>query len=162
WTPSREDRPMLRSGVVSLAFLAGLLCRAEAYGPQGHGLVGAIADQRLAGKAATKIADLLDGLSLAEAALLADNIKDWDRKDPKTPNTFPLPDHPEFEAQLVAFFRANPPKNSDPKKLPPNHHWFHYTDVPVTGQATYRDGSTGRNEFDVVHMISFCVKVLKG
>jgi hypothetical protein len=128
-------------------------------------MVGAIADQRLAGKAvAAKIANLLDGLSLEEAAVLADSIKAWDKKSPKNPNTFHLPDHPEIEKQLVAFLQANPATNHDPNntKLPPNHHWFHYTDVPVTGNATYKSGKTGRHERDVVHMISYCIKVLKG
>ena len=46
-------------------------------------MVGAIADERLAGKAtATKVSKILGGVSLAQAALLADDIKDWDENPP--------------------------------------------------------------------------------
>jgi hypothetical protein len=124
-------------------------------------MIGAIADQRLAGKpVATKIADLLDGLSLAEAALLPDKIKYWDQVDPATHPV--VPDHPQIEKELVAFWKANPHTTQDPGKLPPNHHWFHYTDVPVTGNATYSSGKTGRSQWDVVQMIPYCADVLRG
>jgi hypothetical protein len=150
--------------VVSLAFLIAVVaCRAEAYGTKGHGLVGAIADQRLANKPiAAKLAKLLDGLTLEEAAHLADSIKAWDRKKPDRPDAWHLPDHPKIEEQLLAFWDANPPKNYDPSKVPINHHWFHYTDVPVTGKATYLSGETGRNKWDVVRMITFCIRVVQG
>ncbi|HEY4591801.1 MAG TPA: S1/P1 nuclease, partial [Thermoanaerobaculia bacterium] len=42
------------------------------------------------------------------------------------------------------------------------HHEFHFTDVPVAGDEEYGDGEVGRSEFDVVHLIPFCVRVLKG
>jgi hypothetical protein len=155
---------MMRKGVASLVLLAGLLvCQAQAYGPEGHATVGAIADLRLAGKpVATKIGNLLDGLTLAEAALLPDKIKDWDRKGPDDPDTYHLPDHPSIEKQLAAFWKANPPTAHDPNALPPNHHWFHYTDVPVAAQVTYGSGKTGRSRWDVVHMIPYCANVLRG
>src|SRR3954466_11518042 len=116
----QEDRPWTGRGVPSLAFLAGLfLAPAQAYGPKGHAMVGAIADQRLAGKpVASKIADLLARLTLEEAALLPDKIKAWDKKDPPHPDTFHLLDHPLIEKELVAFWYANPPKNHDPRIAP--------------------------------------------
>ena len=43
----------------------------------------------------------------------------------------------------------------------PSHHWFHYTDVPVEA-AKYSSGKTGRNQWDIVHMITYCVAVLRG
>jgi hypothetical protein len=157
---------MIRRGVASLLFLGSLLAAPSfAYGPKGHGLVGAIADQRLAGKPiASKIADLLDGLTLAEAALLPDKIKDWDKyKDPQNiPDTFHLPDHSALEAELLAFWQANPVKSPDPKNPPPSHHRFHFTDVPVAPNMTYAKGKTGRSPWDVVHMIPFCADVLQG
>jgi hypothetical protein len=155
---------MIRRTVVSLVFVAGLLVpQAQAYGPKGHAMVGAIADQRLAGKpVASKLADLLDGLTLAEAALLPDSIKDWDQHPPSDPDTFHLPAHPVIEQDLVAFWKANPHTSRDPNILPPNHHWFHYTDVPVAEGVTYSSGKTGRSQWDVVHMIPFCIDVLQG
>jgi hypothetical protein len=126
-------------------------------------MVGAIADARLAGKpVGGKLADLLDGLTLAEAALLPDNIKDWDKNGPDDPDTFHLPAHPAIEQALAAFHKANPPAGRDYSKLPPNHHWFHYTDVPVAEGVTYASGKTGRSQWDVVQMIPFCIKVLQG
>ncbi len=49
------------------------------YGSRGHHLVGAIADRRLAKNeaVATKVSDLLDGLTLERAATLPDDIKGW-------------------------------------------------------------------------------------
>jgi len=54
------------------AFLitTGFAIPAEAYGPLGHEIVGAIADERLAGTpTAAKIAVLLDGMSLEKASV---------------------------------------------------------------------------------------------
>jgi hypothetical protein len=53
----------------------------EAYGPLGHEIVGAIADERLANRpTAGKVNALLDGLTLEKAAVIADEIKGWDKK----------------------------------------------------------------------------------
>jgi hypothetical protein len=155
---------MVRKGVVGLLLLGSfLVARADGYGPPGHAMVGAIADQRLAGKAvAAKIGNLIDGLTLAEAALLADSIKDWDNRDPGDPDLFHLQGHAAIDKQLQAFVKANPHRNQPPGALPPSHHWFHYTDVPVAGKGTYASGKTGRSEFDVAHMIPFCIDVLRG
>src|SRR5205085_8764201 len=62
----------------------------------------------------------------------------------------------EIEAQLRAFVKANPEGSF------PSHHEFHYTDVPVFGSEKYADGKVGRSEFDIVQMIPFCIRVLKG
>jgi len=133
-----------------------------AYGPQGHATIGAIADNRLEGKpAAAKISALIDGLSLAEASLLADKIKDWDKAGPTGTEVFHLPAHPKIEAALLAFWEANPPRKNNPKTRP-SHHWFHYTDVPITGGEKYADGTIGRQQWDVVNMIPFCIRVLEG
>jgi len=156
---------MMRKAATSFALLVGVFwSHASAYGPKGHALVGAIADQRLAGSSvSTRIGDLLDGMTLAEAALLPDKIKDWDKKDPTThPDAFHLPDHKEIEKELIDFWMANPPTARNPDQLPPNHHWFHYTDVPVAVGATYAKGKIGRSQWDVVHMIPYCAAVLQG
>lgn len=148
--------------IAGMLWLALLVSHVFAYGPQGHTVVGAIADKRLEGKAvAGKINDLLDGLTLAEASLLADKIKDWDKGGPASKDVFHLPAHPKIEAALLAFWEANPPRKNDPKTRP-SHHWFHYTDVPVDGGEKYADGTIGRQEWDVVHMISYCIRVLQG
>lgn len=149
--------------LLTLGLLAG---NAYAYGARGHRLVGAIADKRLANSkneaVKKKLAKLLDGMTLAEVATLPDNIKDWDPKkeDPNNPQPprepFKVKDHPKIEAQLRAFVNANPAAGK------PSHHEFHYTDVPVFGKERYGDGQVGRSEFDIVHMIPFCIRVLQG
>ena len=42
----------------------------------------------------------------------------------------------------------------------PNHHLFHYTDVPVQ-EDTYVAGSAGTTKVDVVQIISLSVRVLE-
>ena len=61
----------------------------EAYGPLGHEIVGGIADERLANTpTATKVRMLLDGLTLEKAAVIADEIKGWDKKGADNPKAF--------------------------------------------------------------------------
>lgn len=123
------------------------------YGPRGHGLVGAIADKRLKNKpAGNRARQLLDGLTLQRASTLPDEIKTWD----SNPNGFHVTGHPTIEAQLRAFVKANPSTGN------PSHHDFHFTDVPVFGNENYAPGDVGRSQFDIVHMIPFCIRVLKG
>src|SRR6478672_7359577 len=133
-----------------------------AYGPLGHQIVGAIADERLANTpTAAKVDALLDGLRLEKAALIADEIKGWDKKGVDDPRSFRYSAHRNIDKQLRDFWRANQPTH-DPNSPAPSHHWFHYTDVPVMPAQRYRDGPTGRSKWDVVHMIPFCIDVLQG
>src|SRR5437764_1966245 len=132
-----------------------------AYGPLGHEIVGAIADERLTNTpTGAKIDALLDGLRLEKAALLADEIKGWDKKGVDDPRSFHYSAHRNIDKQLRDFWRANQPTH-DPNSSAPSHHWFHYTDVPVMTVQRYRDGYSGRSKWDVVHMIPFCIDVLK-
>jgi hypothetical protein len=104
---------------------------------------------------------LLDGLALEKAAVIADEIKGWDKKGVDDPKSFHYSGHRNIDKQLRDFWRANPPT---PGVNPgtPSHHWFHYTDVPVVPAQRYRDGYAGRNKWDIVHMIPFCIQVLQG
>jgi S1/P1 Nuclease len=144
-----------------LVFL-GFSTAARAYGPLGHEIVGAIADERLANTpTAIKIRALLDGLTLEKAAVIPDEIKGWDKKGVDDPRSFHYSAHRNIDRQLRNFWRANPPT---PGVNPgaPSHHWFHYTDVPVVPAQRYRDGHAGRSKWDVVHMIPFCIQILQG
>jgi S1/P1 Nuclease len=146
-----------------LCILVAYVSEAHAYGPLGHEIVGGIADQLLAGKpAGAQISALIDGITLEKASVIADEIKAWDEKGPDDTNQFPrYSGHPKVDKQLRDFWQANPPTN-DPNSAVPSHHWFHYTDVPVFGQAKYSDGKVGRSKWDVVHMIPYCINVLRG
>jgi hypothetical protein len=120
-----------------------------AYGPRGHQLVGAIADRRLKKNRAiaNKVSDLLDGITLQRAATLPDEIKSRHCGDTPTGD--------RIDRELQAFVNANCDDH-------PSHNLFHFTDVPVFGDEKYGDGEIGREDVDIVHMIPFCIRVLKG
>jgi hypothetical protein len=155
---------------LAFPFLAAVLsysATAFAYDATGHALVGAIADARLAGTpAGAEVSSLIDGITLERAAVLPDEIKSWDRNGPDVPGLVYLPDHPEIERQLREFWRANPPlktpRSGDDSDPVPSHHWFHYTDIPILGHTRYDQGTHGRSKWDIVHMIPYCVDVLRG
>ena len=133
-----------------------------AYAPLGHEIVGAIADQRLAGTpTAAKVSALLDGMTLEKAALIADEIKGWDKNGADDRRSFNYSSHRNIDRQLRDFWRANQPTH-DVNAPTPSHHRFHYTDVPVLPPQRYRDGRAGRSTWDIVHMIPFCIDVLQG
>ena len=136
--------------VVGLLIICLLSVNSFGYGPRGHQLVGAIADKRLAHNQAAlkKVRKLLDGMTLQRASTLPDEIKSWKcGKQPSGTN--------RINRELQAFVNANCSGS-------PKHAEFHYTDVPVVGDENYADGTVGRSEFDIVKMIPFCIRVLKG
>ena len=112
---------------------------------------------------AAKVNELLDGIPLGFAATIPDRIKSWDRNGERgtTPHGFKMPEHPKIEAQLRAFWEANKPTDAN-DDAHPSHHWFHYTDVPLAGNEKYADGKAGRSQWDIVHMINYCCRVLSG
>jgi hypothetical protein len=95
---------------------------AQAYSPLGHEIVGAIADERLANTpTATKIRELLDGLTLEKAALIADEIKGWDKKGVDDPRSFHISGPRNIDSQLRDFWRANPPAPGANPGAPSHH-----------------------------------------
>ena len=155
-------KPRSLAGLLATTVLFFLAETAQSYGPVGHQIVGAIADQRLAKTPTGKqVRALLQGISLKKASVIADEIKGWDKKTPDDPKAFHYRRHPDIDAQLTAYWKANPP-TKDPNSAIPSHHWFHYTDVPIVRPQKYEDGTAGRSKWDVVHMIGYCVDVLRG
>ena len=110
---------------------------------------------------AAKIRVLLDGLSLEKASVVADEIKGWDKKGVDDPTSFHFVKDSKIDQQLRDFWRANQP-TQDPNSGMPSHHWFHYTDVPVVRAEKYAEGTAGRSQWDIVHMIPYCIQVLQG
>src|SRR2546423_2671811 len=149
--------------VVALAFASYASRSLFAYGPTGHEIVGGIADKVIAKTpAAEKIYALTNGITLERASTIADEIKAWDKNGVDDPKAFPnYREHPKIDNQLREFWRANPPTQDSASAIP-SHHWFHYTDVPVLNPEKYADGKTGRTQWDIVHMIAYCVNVLRG
>ena len=140
------------------------LPQSKAYGPEGHQTAGAIADRLLANTpTGAKVSALLDGYTLREVSIIPDTIKQWDSKgadDPMVQRYFSS--HPKIAEQLRAFWKANPPTH-DEKSSVPSHHWFHYTDVPLSDPLEkYGAGKVGRRDWDIVHMMRYCIAVLRG
>ncbi len=151
-----------RRGILLALAIVALRASTFAYGPVGHEIVGAIADERLAHTAeAAKVNALLDGLTLEKAAVIADEIKGWDKNGVDDPRSFHYSAHRNIDRQLRDFWKANQPAHEMNSAMP-SHHWFHYTDVPILPPQEYRDGSTGRSKWDIVHMIPYCIEVLQG
>ena len=140
-------RPCLALCIAYSLFVHG----ASAFGPLGHATVGAIADQRLDSATAAKVKTILDGMTLERAALLADDIKEWDSDPPSESDTFHLPAFPNMESDLIAYHTSNP-----------HHRDYHFCDIPVEGSSKYNSGPTGRSDTDIVHMIPIAFHVLDG
>src|SRR5881398_972063 len=148
--------------LVAIFLAVGFAAPLQAYGPLGHEIVGAIADERLANTpTAAKIRALLNGITLEKAAVIPDEIKGWDKRGVDDPKSFHYTAYRKIDMQLRDFWRANQPTH-DPNSAMPSHHWFHYTDVPVVRLEKYAEGQAGRSRWDVVHMIPYCIEVLQG
>ncbi|MEO7932665.1 MAG: S1/P1 nuclease [Chthoniobacterales bacterium] len=129
-----------------------------AYSEAGHRVVGAVADQLIAGKpTGDAVKKLLGSVTLERASTLPDELRGEDRAK----GTFTLPENPALQSELLAFRTANPPSYDDLNRIPPSHHWFHYTDVPIQS-ASYSATKRGTSQWDIVHMITFCARVLEG
>ena len=149
---------------LSAVLFVGLVCvhALRAYGPAGHEIVGGIADELLADRpAGAQISALIDSFTLQKAAVIPDEIRGWDKKGVDDPRSFHYRSHPKIDKQLCDFWRANQPTHEANSSMP-SHHSFHYTDVPVDPPQKYHDGKIGRSQWDVVHMIPYCVSVLRG
>ncbi len=146
--------------ILGLTFFAAV--DLYAYGAEGHQLVGAIADERLANTpTAAKLQALLDGLTLQKASVIADEIKGWDKNGPDAPGIFHYTSRPRIDAALTEFWKANPPTHDEASSTP-SHHWFHYTDVPLFRGERYGDGTIGRGNWDIVNAMRYCIAVLRG
>jgi hypothetical protein len=103
-------RRLLPLAWAGAALLLLLPSPTQAYGPVGHQIVGAIADERLgSGPTAMKLRSLLEGYTLEKAAVIPDEIKGWDKKGVDDPTIFRYTSRPRLDAELADFWRANPP-----------------------------------------------------
>ncbi len=122
------------------ALLASLIVlgdrTASGYGNAGHEIVGTVAERLIQGTPAeAKVRALLKpNETLAKAATWADRAK--------FPDQYLSPEMKEFVANN------------------PDHHQFHYCDVPFQ-EKRYRAGGTGTNPADIVQMMSLCIRILQ-
>lgn len=125
------------SKLLVLASLSiALVANASGYGNAGHQAIGTVAEHYLEGTRAQKEvrALLKEGENLDKASTWADRAK--------------LPEK-YLSAEMKEFVTNNP-----------DHHSFHYCDVPFQ-QKSYRDGITGTNRKDIVHILEICIQVLQ-
>src|SRR5207244_13122869 len=116
-----------RRGVLIAFAVLALRASTLAYGPLGHEIVGAIADERLANTVtATKIRAVLDGLTLEKAAVIADEIKGWDKKGTDDTRSYHYSAHRNIDRQLRDFWRANPPQPSVLNLVSSSLNWLQY------------------------------------
>ncbi len=126
---------MIKTFLLLASISLALAVQAHAYGNTGHQVIGTIAAHYLEGTRAEKEVHALlikDGLD--RAATWADRAK--------------LPEK-YLTAEMLEFVTNNP-----------NHHSFHYCDIPFQEKA-YREGITGTNPHDIVHTLRICIGVLQ-
>jgi hypothetical protein len=119
-----------------LSLCLALIGKASGYGNAGHQAIGTVAEHYLAGTRAMKEvrALLKEGENLDRASTWADRAK--------------LPDK-YLTAEMKDFVANNP-----------DHHTFHYCDIPFQ-QKAYREGITGTHKKDIVHILEICIQVLQ-
>lgn len=133
-----------KTSVLSYLVTASLgLCvplQANAWGSDGHKTVGAIADQLLAGTPTeTKVKPFLKpGETLSSVSIWADCAKGF-RYCQKPPTQ-----------EMKDFATANP-----------DHHGYHYTDVPID-EPVYQTGGVGTTDHDVVVTVTQAAAALRG
>ena len=106
------------------------------YGNAGHEAIGTIAEHDLEGTRALK-----EVRSLLHQGEGLDRASTW-------PDRAKLPDK-YLTAEMKDFVANNP-----------EHHTYHYCDIPFQ-QKAYREGVTGTNSRDIVHVLELCIKVLQ-
>jgi hypothetical protein len=95
---------MQHRGILFALTVVTLRTSTFAYGPVGHEIVGAIADERLVNTPeAAKVNALLDGLTLEKAAVIADEIKGWDKNGVNDPRSLRYSAHRNIDQQLRDF-----------------------------------------------------------
>ena len=120
------------------AFVLFAACAGHAfgYGNAGHQAIGSLAEKYLEGsRALEEVRKLLhkdEGLD--RAATWMDRAK--------------LPEK-YLTNEMTEFVTNNP-----------DHHSFHYCDIPFQ-QEVYKDGVTGTNPHDIVHVMQICIHVLQ-
>jgi len=133
----------LATALAAAGALIGVLAsgQALAWGSEGHRVVGAIADQLIAGTAAQqRVAALLQpGESLETLAVWADCIK----------TTAPASCGPQT-GEMKAFLASNPGQAG-----------YHYTDVPFQLEH-YQDHALGTRADDIVQILRQAIGVLQG
>jgi hypothetical protein len=131
---------LLEATALALLILAVPVSPARAWGGDGHKTIGAVADIILQQHPVTqaKVSQILGGASLSEASEWMDCAKGFNYCHRK----------PSDEEKTYV------DKN-------PDHHTYHYTDVPIQ-QPEYKAGTAGTKNDDAVQVLRYAIQVLRG
>src|SRR5262249_16629680 len=146
-----------------LAVLALMCAPALAWGPEGHQVVGSIADQLLNDHAKQQVAKIL-GTKLRVASTWADCAKSVEQSG----GSFHYVVNPRFEPPCTSFAKARLVdyvsrnwSNCTYEDKPTNcHKAFHFADVAIQ-HDTYDRSDVGTNDHDVVSAINAAILVLQ-
>jgi S1/P1 nuclease len=138
---------------------------AFAWDPQGHKLVGAIADELLTPNAKQQVQKFL-GFPLQIAAPWPDCVRSIVHKyDPQPKGSFdylPSPLHPEYRLPCLLFEgNAELKRMKDYVEANPGNASYHFADVPIQ-RGRYDRNYAGTGDQDVVSAINAAIAKLKG
>ena len=155
----------------NLPLLLGVLLvsPAQAWGPAGHHVVGAIADQLLANTPAAQQVQNILGMDLQTAAVWLDCARGVSQKNGQfsysnDPARYPdcaVFDAPDDAARFVDYIQHNWDACHPTPDQEQCHAQYHYTDVAIQRDA-YVTGETGTSDHDVVHALQAAITVLQG
>lgn len=144
-SPSPHDGERLMPAILRrmFALLLGLVITPQtawSWGSDGHHTIGAIADIILQDHPSTQsqVSQILGAATLSDAAEWMDCAKGYRYC------------HRVLTDDENAYVAKNP-----------DHHTYHYTDVPIQ-QTEYREATAGTKSDDVVHVLRYAIQVLRG
>ena len=161
-----KPRRLRALGFVALAIVSAPV---QAWGPQGHQAVGAIADQLIAGTPAGKNARKILGSSLQTASAWADCARAVELRNGQWLYTQTgvyadcrVFENPASEHALVDFVQRNASRcGGFSSSLQCRHKAYHFVDLPLQ-HPKYDPALPGTAPNDLVHAINACIVVLKG
>jgi hypothetical protein len=141
---------------------------ATAWGPEGHALIGKIADQLVSGtRAGGQVSAKLGTYTLEDAAKWPDCVrsvhKDTSGQFKFTPDKFTAPctafETPDEQTRMEDYARRN--WDTFPNRGKPDHEAYHFADIPIQ-HGSYSPSDIGANDHDVVHAINAAIAELTG
>ena len=164
-TPPRRGRPLLSA---TLVVGAALLSRnAQAWGPDGHHTVAAIADKLLAGtNAAAQVRTILGSVSLVDAAVWADCAKGVTVPGFTYQSAGRYPECAGFEtaaeeAAMIDFVKRNATNCKPKPREEVCHKQYHYADIAIQHDS-YEPTFEGARTDDIASAVRAAITVLQG
>lgn len=158
--------------VRTTALVAIIICTfaapAIAYGPKGHQVIGAIADDQLTKSAKAAVAKNL-GYPLRIAANWADCVRDVEKSgskfiykpDPRYSGSCKVFASAVGQDRMISYARRNWDKCNDPEAAKGCHALYHFADVPIQ-EDHYDRAFAGTSDHDVVSAINAAIAKLQG